>query len=132
LFLIYAEAANEAWGPDGKGSHAYSARDIIAAIRKRAGIAQPDNYLSSINTQEDMRNLIHNERRLELCFEGFRFWDLRRWKDNLTQSAVGATINNNSYTTGPVEGRLYADYMYYGPLPYNDVLKENLVQNKGW
>ena len=132
LFLAYAEAANEAWGPDGKGSHAYSARDIIAAIRKRAGIAQPDNYLSAINTPEDMRNLIHNERRLELCFEGFRFWDLRRWKGDLTQSAIGVTINNNSYTEGPVESRLYADFMYYGPLPYNDVLKENLVQNKGW
>ncbi len=132
LFLTYAEAANEAWGPDGKGSHAYSARDVIAAIRKRAGITQPDNYLSSINTMEDMRSLIHNERRLELCFEGFRFWDLRRWKDNLTQSAMGVTINNNSYTSGSVEGRQYADYMYYGPLPYNDVLKENLMQNKGW
>jgi hypothetical protein len=132
LFLAYAEAANEAWGPDGKGAHAYSARDVIAAIRKRAGIVQPDAYLSSINTTEDMRTLVHNERRLELCFEGSRFWDLRRWKDNLTQSAIGVTINNNSYTPGPVEGRQYSDFMYYGPLPYNDVLKENLVQNKGW
>jgi hypothetical protein len=35
LFLIYAEAANEAWGPDGMGTHAYSARNVIAAIRSR-------------------------------------------------------------------------------------------------
>jgi len=132
LFLAYAEAANEAWGPDGAGSHSYSARDVIAAIRKRAGIAQPDSYLSSIGTQEDMRALIHIERRLELCFEGFRFWDLRRWKENLTQPANGVTIANGSYTAAPVENRQYADYMVYGPLPYNDVLKENLVQNKGW
>ncbi len=132
LFLDYAEAANEAWGPDGKGSHAYSARDVIAAIRKRAGIAQPDSYLASISSMEDMRTLIRNERRLELCFEGFRFWDLRRWKNDLTQPAIGVSINNNTYTTGPVEGRQYADFMYYGPLPYNDVIKESLVQNKGW
>ncbi|AEV98774.1 RagB/SusD domain-containing protein [Niastella koreensis GR20-10] len=132
LFLAYAEAANEAWGPDGKGTHPYSARDIIAAIRKRAGITQPDSYLLSITSKEDLRKLIHNERRLELCFEGSRFWDLRRWKENLTEAAKGVSINNNVYTVSSIENRQYADYMYYGPLPYNDVLKENLLQNKGW
>jgi hypothetical protein len=132
LFLAYAEAANEAWGPDGKGAHTYSARDVIAAIRKRAGIAQPDNYLASITSKEDMRKLIHNERRLELCFEGFRFWDLRRWKETLTVPAKGVSIDNNVYTISNIENRQYADYMYYGPLPYNDVLKQNLIQNQGW
>jgi len=132
IFLAYAEAANEAWGPDGTGAHTYSARDVIAAIRKRAGITQPDNYLAALTTKEDMRALIHNERRLELCFEGFRFWDLRRWKESLTQPASGVSITGNGYTVSPVESRQYADYMYYGPLPYNEVLKENLLQNKGW
>lgn len=133
LFLAYAEAANEAWGPDGRGSHSYSAKDVIAAIRKRAGIAQPDNYLSSISSKEDMRKLIHTERRLELCFEGFRFWDLRRWKESIKEPAKGVSIsNNNVFTINTVENRQYADYMYYGPIPYNDVLKENLTQNNGW
>ena len=132
LFLIYAEAANEAWGPDGMGTHAYSARSVIAAIRKRAGITQPDNYLTSIATKEDMRKLIHNERRLELCFEGFRFWDLRRWKDPLTEQAKGVTINNNVFTVQPIENRQYSDYMYYGPIPLLEALKANLQQNKGW
>lgn len=132
LFLAYAEAANEAWGPDGKGSHSYSSRDVIAAIRKRAGITQPDNYLASISNKDDMRKLIHNERRLELCFEGFRFWDMRRWKESLTEPAKGVSIKNGSYVVSPVENRQYSDYMYYGPLPYNDVLRENLIQNNGW
>lgn len=133
LFLAYAEAANEAWGPDGSGVHSYSARDIMAAIRKRAGITQPDSYLSFISSQADMRTLIHNERRLELCFEGFRFWDLRRWKENLTASANGVTINaNGTYTVNPVETRKYSDYMLYGPLPYNEVLKWGFIQNAGW
>ncbi|MDH7460021.1 RagB/SusD family nutrient uptake outer membrane protein [Chitinophagaceae bacterium 26-R-25] len=132
LYLAYAEAANEAWGPDGKGTHSYSARDVIVAIRKRAGIAQPDNYLASIGSKEDMRALIHNERRLELSFEGFRFWDLRRWQENIAEAAKGVTITGTSFSTGPVEQRLYQDFMYYGPLPYNEVLKENLIQNKGW
>src|SRR5690606_21834837 len=73
LFLSFAEAANEAWGPDGNAA-GFSARDVIAAIRKRAGIQQPDAYLASIADKDGMRNLIRNERRLELCFEGFRFW----------------------------------------------------------
>ena len=38
ILLDYAEAANEAWGPKGTGSHAYSAYDIIKAIRARAGV----------------------------------------------------------------------------------------------
>ena len=43
-----------------------------------------------------MRELIRNERRLELCFEGFRFWDLRRWKvpmEKLTETAKGVRIS---------------------------------------
>jgi len=132
IFLIYAEAANEAWGPDGRGGHSYSARDVIAAIRSRAGITQPDNYLTSISSKEDMRELIQNERRLELCFEGFRFWDLRRWKKDLTEPARGVRITNDNYDITTVEKRLYEDYMYYPPLPYNEVLKAGLIQNNGW
>lgn len=134
LFLIYAEAANEAWGPDGKGTFAFSARDVITAIRKRAGITQPDNYLASIANKDDMRKLIRNERRLELCFEGFRFWDLRRWKADLTEPAKGINITKTSFTVVDVEQRLYKnEYMYAGPIPEREFLKYNaLVQNKGW
>jgi hypothetical protein len=132
IFLAYAEAANEAWGPEGTGSYGYSARNVIAAIRKRAGIAQPDNYLASITTKEGMRQLIRNERRLELSFEGFRFWDLRRWKENLTEQAKGVLITNNTYNVQPVENRQYSDFMYYGPITLTEVMKANLQQNKGW
>jgi len=134
MFLIYAEAANEAWGPDGKGTYTFSARDVIGQIRKRAGIAQPDKYLASITTPEAMRTLIQNERRLELCFEGFRFWDLRRWKANLTQPAKGVNISADltTFTYGIVENRPYANNMFYGPIPYQEVLKSNLSQNSGW
>jgi hypothetical protein len=136
LFLIYAEAANEAYGPDGTGTSGFSARQVIAAIRKRAGITQPDNYLNSITSKDDMRTLIRNERRLELCFEGFRFWDLRRWKADLTQTAKGVNINrtSTSFTVVDVEPRAYNnDFMYSGPLPAREVIKFNaLIQNKGW
>jgi len=132
MFLICAEAANEAWGPDGATAHGYTARSIIQAIRRRAGITQPDAYLASITTKEDMRNLIRNERRLELCFEGFRFWDMRRWKLNLTEPAKGVTINSNVFAVQNVEIRQYTPDMYHGPIPLTEAQKANLVQNKGW
>lgn len=139
LYLNYAEAANEAWGPLATGSYGFSAYDVIKAIRKRAGITQPDNYLESIKSSKDaMRDLIRNERRLELCFEGYRFWDLRRWKLNLGESAQGMNIQGTTaiptYTKIPsVEGRVFMDYMNYGPIPYGETLKFNkLEQNKGW
>ncbi|HET7179861.1 MAG TPA: RagB/SusD family nutrient uptake outer membrane protein [Chryseosolibacter sp.] len=133
LFLNYAEAANEAWGPDAAGSHAYTARDVIAAIRRRAGIEQPDNYLATQVDKASMRELIHNERRIELCFEGFRFWDLRRWKEDLTTPARGVRIEDGTYTYFDVEQRKYDNgYMLYGPIPYNEVVKFDFVQNQGW
>lgn len=133
IFLNYAEAANEAWGPDNKGAHGYSAKEIIAAIRQRAGIAQPDTYLEGISSREEMRELIHNERRLELCFEGFRFWDLRRWKYDLTEPARGVQIENGTYNYFTVEARNYNNsYMHYGPIPDKEITKFDLVQNEGW
>ncbi|SEA01040.1 Starch-binding associating with outer membrane [Arachidicoccus rhizosphaerae] len=136
IYLIYAEAANEAWGPEGTGGHTYSAYDIIKALRNRAGVGtnNGDPYLESSSADKDkMRDLIRNERRLELCFEGFRFWDLRRWNAALNETAKGIRISDKKYTAINVENRVYKDYMNYGPIPYSEVLKfTNLVQNKGW
>lgn len=136
IYLIYAEAANEAWGPTGNGGNAYSAYDVIKAIRTRAGVgtSNADPYLESAkNSQDVMRELIRNERRLELCFEGFRFWDLRRWNKALTETAQGVKIQAGTYQTISVENRVYQDYMNCGPIPYSEILKFNaLKQNKGW
>jgi hypothetical protein len=142
LFLNYAEAANEAWGPTGKGSHNYSAYDVIKALHNRAGVG--NDYLESIKTnKEKMRELIRNERRIELSFEGFRFWDIRRWNlvDAMTAEVKGMSIVSSkdgdnttyTYTVVPVEKRSYKDYMIYGPIPYSEMVKFNqLSQNKGW
>ena len=79
---------------------------------------------------------LRNERRIELCFEGFRFWDLRRWKADLTETAKGININKSktNYTVVNVERSAYSnDYMHYGPLPEKEVIKYDArVQNKGW
>lgn len=136
IYLAYAEAANEAWGPTNGGSHAFSAYDIIKGIRKRAGIGTSNNdaYLEEVKGDKDkMRELIRNERRLELCFEGFRFWDLRRWNMSLSETAQGIKISDNIYEVIPVENRVYESYMNYAPIPYSELLKyNNLLQNTGW
>ncbi|GEP98672.1 RagB/SusD family nutrient uptake outer membrane protein [Chitinophaga cymbidii] len=136
IFLNYAEAANEAWGPTGAGSNGFSAYDVIKAIRTRAGVgtSNGDPYLEAAKSnQEQMRALIRNERRLELCFEGFRFWDIRRWKTSLTETAKGVSIRNNVPSVINVEERRFQPFMIYGPVPYGEILKFSaLVQNQGW
>jgi hypothetical protein len=139
VFLNLAEAANEAFGPDG-GSLSLTARQAIAELRRRAGIAPggTDDYLASITTKEDMRELIKNERRIELCFEGHYFFDLRRWGGNLNTPIVGINITKNhddsfNYTRQTLVTPSYKDFMVYGPLPLNEILKtENITQNQGW
>ncbi len=141
IFLDYAEAANEASGPKANvGGAGFSAYDVIKAIRQRAGVGgDNDPYLEECAaSQEKMRQLIRNERRLELCFENHRFWDLRRWKANLNEGVRGVSITTAAsgdfnYRGINVESRDYKDYMYYGPIPYSEILKwSNLQQNEGW
>lgn len=134
LFLNYAEAANEAWGPTGDPrGNGFTAASIIGAIRARAGIGQPDDYLSTVTSKDQMRELIRNERRLELSFEGFRFWDIRRWDLPLNETAKGVAITNNVHSVMDVEARSYQPHMKYGPIPNPEILKNNnLTQNEGW
>ncbi len=137
IYLNYAEAANEAYGPKGAGSNGFSAYDVIKAIRQRAGLggADGDAYLEECAASpEKMRELIRNERRIELCFENFRFWDLRRWKLNLNEPVKGIEwMADGTYKIINVEDRDFMDYMNYPPIPQSEILKySNLQQNKGW
>ncbi len=156
IFLAYAEAANDAWGPkvDGAGV-GYTAYDVIKAIRERAGLGtnsigmplpEGDAYLEDCAAnQAMMTDLIRNERRIELCFENKRFWDLRRWLLPLDESVKGviwkkidptgpSTMDNLKDSIFVVEERNYDNsYQCYGPIPKGEVLKwSNLKQNKGW
>lgn len=134
MYLAFAEAANEAWGPK-DARRGYSAYDVIKKIRQRAGVGGTDDpYLEECAaSKERMRALIHNERRLEMCFESVRFWDLRRWKENLNEPVYGLQWNGNGYERILVEERSYEDYMYYSPVPNSEILKfSNLKQNRGW
>ena len=131
--LNFAEAANEAGGPDA-AYNTYTARAIINAIRTRAGITS-NAYVAGLD-KTGMTQLIRNERRIELCFEGYRFWDLRRWMDKtkMNEAVNGVKISKDlvTFTYAPVESRNFADYMIYGPIPYDETLKYNIGQNTGW
>ena len=151
IFLAYAEAANDAWGPKadptGIGFNAY---DVIKKIRERAGLGtdfmgmklpEGDAYLEECaNDQVKMTDLIRNERRIELCFENKRFWDLRRWLLPIDEPVRGMSIDRNdktkklTYTVIHVEDRKFdSSFQYYGPIPKSEVLKwSNLKQNRGW
>jgi len=151
IFLDYAEAANDAWGPKADPTGiGFTAYDVIKTIRTRAGLGtneigaplpEGDVYLEECAAdQAKMAELIRNERRLELCFENKRFWDMRRWLLPLDEDVRGVKISRNdetgvlTYQLFVVESRDYDNtYQCYGPIPKSEVLRwSNLKQNKGW
>lgn len=76
LMFIYAEAANET-------GHSDVAIEMLKQIRKRAGIETGSDglYGLKVGSREEIRKAILDERNIELCFEGHRFWDLRRTRN---------------------------------------------------
>lgn len=134
ILLNYAEARNEASGPD---ATVYSA---INQLRKRAGM--PD--LPTGLTKDQMRARIYNERAVELAFEDNRWYDIMRWKKGkelVAQKMYGMNVVKNAdgtFTYTKVElaasfQRVYEDHMHLYPIPRNEVQKsKKLVQNPGW
>ncbi len=138
IYLLFAEAMNELAGPY-ENRYGLSARNALLKVRKRAGIEQ-DLYLftAASKGKEVMREVIRNERRVELCFEDHRYWDLRRWGeiDMINTDVFGMEILKETdstfhYTRKIIESREYNSI--YNPLPYEEVLRmRNLTQNAGW
>jgi hypothetical protein len=119
VLLVYAEAKNEASGPD------QSVYNAINQVRNRAGL---DNLTSGLS-KEQMREKIRHERRIELAFEGQRYFDLKRW------GIIGDVVPTlpdppNSTTTF----RKWEDHFILFPIPQSEIDKdpENLEQNPGY
>ena len=136
ILLLYAEKMNANYGPDDAASYSMSAKDAVTLVRSRAGIKNPE--LEIADPAEFMEK-VKKERRIELCFEDQRFYDLRRWKDAdevLNGSVGGIRITNAggnySYETVTVDSsRKFDKRMYYFPIPYSDQVN-GLEQNPGW
>jgi hypothetical protein len=142
ILLNYAEAMNEAYGPDDNHGYTLSARQAVNQVRSRPGVNMPPVDVAAGN-KDVMREKIKHERRIELSFEDHRYWDLIRWKDAETElnkplKGVRATKNPDntfSYEEFNVENRKFiAPKMYYFPIPNSEILKSGgiLKQNPGW
>jgi hypothetical protein len=148
VYLNFAEAANEAWGaPDTKhGQCRYSAAGAVNVVRSRAKM--PDVHGKFMN-QNDFRTRVRNERRVELCFEEHRLFDLRRWligtqpenRDiwmmKITKLAPG--YNATIYPTGfKYEKQLFMRRVYENRhnlfvIKLDDTrIGPNFKQNPGW
>ncbi|MGE7773278.1 RagB/SusD family nutrient uptake outer membrane protein [Chitinophaga sp. NPDC101104] len=141
ILLNLAEAENEIGGPS------EAVFSILRDIRRRAGI-QPGtggNFGIPVTANKDaLRDFILNERRIELAFEGHRFWDNRRTKiaeftDGSPEgkpfyaTKITGTEGNWKYELIEQEKRFFRPEMYYVPLPQTQINTEtNLVQNPGW
>ena len=81
---------------------------------------------------------IRLERRIELAFEGHRFWDVRRWKEadkhftSIDEMKITKNGSGFAYTRNTVN-RQWDDKMYLFPIPRTEIMKNpNLEQNPGW
>lgn len=141
LYLLYAEALNETLAAPNDSVYKY-----IDLVRERAGLdgvidswAKYSNIPQKPTTKEGMRDIIRQERLIELCFEGKRFWDLRRWKlahiyFNQPEKGWNVDQTDNSYYNVIVTTQLqYTTKQYLWPIKESELRRNsNLIQNPYW
>ncbi|MCX6334596.1 MAG: RagB/SusD family nutrient uptake outer membrane protein, partial [Bacteroidia bacterium] len=149
VYLNYAEAANEAYGPNGSAPGAtYTALQAINKIRAKSGM--PDVLPAFIGSTAALRPRIWNERNIELAWEGQHYYDdIRRWM--ILPQVMGGklyaiipqkTTVSATYPDGFVYTRTelpgdrqiaWEEGMYYLPFLNADALKmKNFVSNPVW
>jgi len=84
ILLIYAEAKIELNQID------QSVFDALNQIRRRPSVNMPDITSEKFPTQASLRSELRRERNIELAQEGFRLYDIRRWK--IAEKAMNVTI----------------------------------------
>jgi starch-binding outer membrane protein, SusD/RagB family len=147
LYLNYAEAANEAYGPNGGVPGKMTAAQALYEVRRRVNMPDvQDRFKVDAAT---FRTRIKNERIVELCFEGHYYFDIRRWKDapalmsgtimgmDIEKVPVSVTYPKGfKYTRVPLPAArqmTWKDPMYY--LPFKSDYKNKMtlfVPNEEW
>ena len=146
LYLLYAEAINEAEGPN--GTHSADLFEYINLVRERAGLkgvkeswgGPYSKNRTKFNSPEGMRDIIQRERTIELMFEGQRFWDMRRWKTapfEMNAPVEGWNGKESQarafYTPISHYDQKFGIRDYFWPISNGAILNNpNLVQNIGW
>lgn len=148
IYLNYAEAANEAYGPT-KASPGANLNAVQAVNRIRNRIGMPDVLPDYTGSTDAFRPRVKNERNVELCFEGHYYFDIRRWMDApvvMTGPVMGMDIEkvaqNSTYPTGYKYTRMalpanrqthWKNEMYYLPFNVEDGYKmTKFVPNANW
>ena len=147
MALVFAEAANEFGGPE-TTMFGYTPKQVMKWIRSRPAVegeigvgAKEDPYLEecAAGGKEKFREFIRNERRIELCFEGSRFFDVRRWAKDVSEINVdvyGASIKEEDgqyvYNLKAAKERRSYPSLWL-PIPYLEIRRcKGLIQNEGW
>ncbi len=140
IFLNYAEAMNEAYGPDVlPAGFTLTAKQALDQVRRSASTSLPK--ITTTN-KDEFRNAVKHERRIELAFEDHRFWDLLRWKDAMTvlnQPVQGVSVTKTStgnyqYQVVNVADRVFMERNYRFPFTRNEIKNSNgtMTQNEGY
>lgn len=147
ILLNYAEAVNEYYGPAHEDNFGESGKIspliVLQEIRRCAGIQPGDDGMYGLDPnivadKNKMTEAIRLERRLDLAFEGHRFFDVRRWMiaentDNRMMHGMEVTRNadgTKSYRVIETRQHRFREAMYLYPIPYKETVKSpKLLQN---
>lgn len=140
LYLLYAECLNEC--KDAPDSEVY---EYIQKVRDKAGLDKETGSLvetwakyskdpNKPKTKDGMRKIIQQERLIELCLEGQRFFDIRRWKlamEYLNKPVMGWNTDSDDdsfYTATYVYGLKFTPRDYFWPIKLEDMYRNNKLQ----
>lgn len=150
--LAFAEAANHVTHNPNTALYGLTPKAAVKYMRARKTYdgATPtfsvnDPYLDEVATAGEVPfdTFVKNERRIETCFEGMRFYDLRRWTTDANWESVINQPVHGAYivSTGATTYTYNLNYVVeerklpspYNPIPYNEIMRmSKLVQNDGW
>lgn len=119
--LMFAEAQNEAVGPDA------SVYQQVNDVRARPGVNMAP--LPAGLSQDDMRQRIRHERRVEFALEGLRYFDLRRW--GIAKQKLNGFVQN---PLNPGVTTIYKDNYEFWPIQQTEIDRNKpvLIQNDGY
>ena len=149
MYLAYAEAVNEAYGPNGKaGGMEITALEALNKVRNR--VEMPAARSEYVGSKEAFRNYVRNERCVELAYESAHYYfDIRRWKiapETMKQTLYGMYVEKCSPSAAYPDGKKFVrraipsnrqctwkDYMYVLPLPDSQAnTMKDFVNNQKW
>lgn len=141
LYLLYAEALNECKAAPDNEVYEYiqRVRDKAGLDKETGGLVQTwanySNQPDKVTTKIGMREIIHRERLIELCFEGQRFFDLRRWRKSMEYSNrpirgwnVSEKTEAGYYQVKYIYFRKFTPKDYFWPIRIDDIYKNRKIK----